>query len=170
LKAAEKLVQRGLDLHIILAGAGPELARHQEFLANSLPLTNRVSFLGACDNVSEVLNAMDVFVLPSVSEGMSNTLIEAMACELPVLATRVGGNPEVVGDEFSSSLFAPGDSDGLANGLERLARDPEMRRKLGMAARRRAVSKFSLDRMVGDYQRLYLELAEKRGLFKRMST
>jgi sugar transferase (PEP-CTERM/EpsH1 system associated) len=169
LKAAEVLVQRGVDVHVILVGAGPELARHQQFLANSVPLKNRVSFLGASDNVSELLNAMDVFVLPSFSEGMSNTLIEAMSCGLPVLATRVGGNPEVVGEELSGDLFVPGDSNGLADKLERLARNAEMRRSLGKVAHQRAVSMFSLDGMIGNYQGLYLELAEKHGLLKRMS-
>jgi sugar transferase (PEP-CTERM/EpsH1 system associated) len=166
LKAAEELIQRKLDIHVILVGDGQELVHLQEFVANSGLLKNRVSFLGRSDKVSDVLNALDVFVLPSVSEGMSNTLIEAMACEIPVLATRVGGNPEVVGDEFADDLFAPGDSHGLADRLERLSQNEEWRRNLGKAARRRAVAMFSLDRMVLDYQRLYLELAEKRGLFR----
>jgi sugar transferase (PEP-CTERM/EpsH1 system associated) len=167
LKAAALLAARGVDVHVLLAGAGPELARYQELLSTSPTLANRVSFLGARDDVYEVLNGMDVFVLPSLSEGMSNTLIEAMACGLPVLATRVGGNPEVVSSELSGSLFAPGDINGLAERLERLAQDADLRRNLGKAARQRAVSQFSLQSMVGNYKRLYLELAEQRGIFKR---
>ena len=108
---------------------------------------------------------MDVFVLPSISEGMSNTLIEAMACGLPVLATQVGGNPEVVGDEHSSWLFAPGDIDGLVQRLESLARSVNLCRSLGTAARQRAISMFSLERMVDNYRRLYVELAVRRGIF-----
>lgn len=168
LKAAEVLAQRGVDVHVLLAGAGPELTRHQKFLEGSPALMNRVTFLGSRDDVSEILNGMDVFVLPSFSEGMSNTLIEAMACELPVLATRVGGNPEVVGSQLADSLFTPGDVDGLAASLERLARDASLRRTLGKVARQRAVSSFSLECMVGNYQRLYLEMAERRGLLKRI--
>ena len=166
LKAAEDLVRRELDIHVILVGDGQELIHLQEFVANSDLLKDRVSFLGRSDKVSDLLNALDVFVLPSVSEGMSNTLLEAMACEIPVVATRVGGNPEVVGDEFAYDLFVPGDSNGLADRLERLAQNKECRRNLGKAARSRAVALFSLDRMVGDYGRLYLELAEKHGLLK----
>jgi sugar transferase (PEP-CTERM/EpsH1 system associated) len=170
LKAAAMLAQHGVDVHVLLAGAGPELTRYQQFLEGSRALANRVTFLGARDDVSEILNAMDVFVLPSFSEGMSNTLIEAMASELPVLATRVGGNPEVVGGELANTLFAPDDINGLAASLERLARDADLRRTLGKAARKRAVSSFSLQSMVGNYQRLYLELAERRGVFKRTTS
>jgi sugar transferase (PEP-CTERM/EpsH1 system associated) len=168
LKAAELLAQRGVDVHVLLAGAGPELTRHQKFLERSPALANRVTFLGSRDDISQILNGMDVFVLPSFSEGMSNTLIEAMACELPVLATRVGGNPEVVGSQLADSLFAPGDVDGLAASLERLAQDSSLRRTLGKVARQRAVSSFSLECMVGNYQQLYLEMAERRRLLKRI--
>ncbi len=168
LKAAELLAQRGVDVHVLIAGAGPELTRYQTFLERSPALMNRVTFLGSRDDVAEILNGMDVFVLPSFSEGMSNTLIEAMACELPVLATRVGGNPEVVGSQLADNLFVPGDVDGLAANLERLARDSALRRTLGNVARQRAVSSFSLECMVGNYQRLYLEMAERRGLLKRI--
>jgi sugar transferase (PEP-CTERM/EpsH1 system associated) len=165
LKSAELLVHRGADVHVLLAGSGPELTRHKQYLENSSALAGRVTFLGSSDNVSEILNAMDVFVLPSISEGMSNTLIEAMACGLPVLATRVGGNPEVIGDERSMGLFVPGDIDGLAQRLESLAGNVNLRRSLGTAARQRAVSMFSLERMVEDYRGLYRELAVRRGIF-----
>jgi len=165
LKSAELLVHRGVDVHVLLAGSGPELPRLRQSVENSSALGGRVSFLGSSDNISEILNAMDVFVLPSISEGMSNTLIEAMACGLPVLATRVGGNPEVVGDEHSSWLFAPGDIDGLVQRLESLARSVNLCRSLGTAARQRAISMFSLERMVDNYRRLYVELAVRRGIF-----
>lgn len=165
LKSAELLVRRGVDVHVLLAGSGPELPRLRQFLESSSALSGRVSFLGSSDNISEILNAMDVFVLPSISEGMSNTLIEAMACGLPVLATRVGGNPEVVGDDRSQWLFAPGDIDGLAQRLESLARNADLCRSLGTATRQRAISMFSLERMVDDYRRFYVELAVRRGIF-----
>jgi sugar transferase (PEP-CTERM/EpsH1 system associated) len=169
LRAAEVLHQRGIDVHVLLAGSGPELIRHQKYVKNSDALSGRVSFIGAADNVAEVLNAMDVFVLPSISEGMSNTLLEAMACGLPVIATRVGGNPEVVEEDRSGWLFTPGDVVGLAERLERLANGGELRQAMGKAARARIVSKFSMERMVSDYRRLYLHLAEKRGVLPRRS-
>jgi sugar transferase (PEP-CTERM/EpsH1 system associated) len=169
LKSAELLVHRGIDVHVLLAGSGPELTRHRQYLEDSAALAGRVTFLGSSANVSEILNAMDVFVLPSISEGMSNTLLEAMACGLPVLATRVGGNPEVVGDERSGRGFVPGDINGLAQHLESLAGNVNLRRSLGTAARQRAVSMFSLERMVEDYRSLYMELAVRRGILARNS-
>ena len=167
LRAAEVLHLRGVDVHVLLAGSGPELIRHQEYVENSAALAGRVSFVGAVDNVAEVLNAMDVFVLPSISEGMSNTLLEAMACGLPVIASRVGGSPEVIEEDRSGWLFAPGDVIGLAERLERLANSQEMRQSMGKAARARMVLKFSMERMVSDYRRLYLHLAMTRGVFAR---
>src|SRR5262249_42791001 len=108
------------------------------------------------------LNAMDVFVLPSLCEGMSNTLLEAMACGLPVLATRVGGNPEVVEENTCGWLFTPGDAAQLAVWLQRLMLDGSLRCQLGIASRKRAVRTFSLTGMVENYSQLYLELAERR--------
>jgi sugar transferase (PEP-CTERM/EpsH1 system associated) len=170
LKAAERLSQRGVNVHVLLVGSGPELIRHQEFLKTSVALAGRVTLLGATSKVSEVMNAMDVFVLPSISEGMSNTLLEAMACGLPVVATQVGGNTEVVGEPGRCGcLFAPGDINGLAEQLERLAIDSNARRNMGMAARERGLKMFSMQRMVEAYRHLYLELAERRGLLSRSS-
>jgi len=123
-----------------------------------------VTLVGASDRVPEILNAMDVFVLPSLGEGMSNTLLEAMSCGLPVLASRTGGNPEVVVDRESGWLFAPGNSDDLADQLEYLAASLETRRQLGKNARERAVQLFSLNGMMQRYRSLYVELAERRGV------
>ena len=95
---------------------------------------------------------------------MSNTLLEAMASSLPVVATRVGGNPELVEDGRSGWFFKPGDVAALAAILERIGRDSNLREELGQAARRRAVEHFSLDGMIESYRNLYVELARKRGV------
>ncbi len=162
LQAADQLLGRGMDLHVLLVGSGPEMASLQQQASAAARLRGRVWFLGACDRVTEVLNAMDVFVLPSLGEGMSNTLLEAMGCGLPLVATRVGGNPEVVGERDAGCLFQPGDVAGLAKTLHYLATNPEIRRRLRLAARDRAVRQFSLKQMLEQYRNLYLEAARRR--------
>jgi glycosyltransferase involved in cell wall biosynthesis len=114
---------------------------------------------------------MDVFVLPSLREGMSNTLLEAMACGLPVLASNVGGNPEIIENNLNGSLFAPGDVEWLANKLQLLASNPSLIHELGTAARNRAIESFSLSRMLDSYRSFYLELASRRQVaVARMNT
>jgi len=167
LKAAEILVQSGVDIHVLLAGFGPELHRLRRYATDSLVLPGRVTFLGATENVGEVLNALDVFVLPSLSEGMSNTLLEAMACGIPAVATRVGGNPEVVEENRSGLLFAAGNVAEFSDCLARLAREHDLRNELGEAARKRILSRFSLGRMVDNYSQLYMELGLKAGILSR---
>jgi sugar transferase (PEP-CTERM/EpsH1 system associated) len=164
LQAAEILAGRGVPVHLLLVGSGPELSRHQEFVAASPRLSGRVTFVGSATDVPALLNATDVFVLPSLSEGMSNTLLEAMASGLPVVATRVGGNPELIEDERSGWLFKPGDVADLAARLERLAMDSDLRHLMGQGARRRVVQHFSLEGMINGYRDLYLNLARKRGI------
>jgi glycosyltransferase involved in cell wall biosynthesis len=160
LKAAALLSRSGIDARVLLVGSGPERERLQGQAAGALE--GRVCFAGDSSRVPEMLNAMDVFVLPSLNEGMSNTLLEAMACGLPVLATSAGGNPEIIEDNVNGCLFTPGDVEWLANKLKLLARDPTLVHQLGTAARNRAIESFSLSRMLETYRRFYLDLAARR--------
>jgi sugar transferase (PEP-CTERM/EpsH1 system associated) len=160
--AASKLVASGVDIRVVLVGAGPERESLRSLASGQLD--GRVCFVGDSDRVPELLNAMDVFVLASRGEGMSNTLLEAMACGLPLLATGVGGNPEIVKEERTGWLFVPGDVNELAGKLMLLAKDPSLKLRFGEAARERAVESFSLDRMLANYRNLYTELAERRGV------
>jgi len=162
LRATEQLLSRGINLHVLLVGKGPDQESIQRQVQNSPLLARNVTLTGVSDQVAEILNAMDVFVLPSLGEGMSNTLLEAMACGLPVVASRAGGNPEVVEDQKSGWLFTPGDTDNLANQLEHLAANAETRRQLGLSARQRVVQLFSLEGMMHRYRSLYLGLARRR--------
>lgn len=164
LRAANQLISRGDDLVVVLVGSGPDLDTLRQQANASERLRTRVHFLGACDQVPDTLNAMDVFVLPSLGEGMSNTLLEGMAAALPVVATNVGGNPEVVVDRHSGYLFKPGDTAGLSQALDSLSKNSELRLKLGSAARERAVTMFSLKSMMEQYQDLYLSAARARGI------
>ncbi len=165
LKAARSLATEFSNLHVVLVGSGPESDTLTNYVAGSPELNRRVAFAGALDDVGGVLNAMDVFVLPTLIEGMSNTLLEAMAVGLPVVATRVGGNPEVVAEGACGYLFTPQDVTGLTCLLRMLLRDEHLRRELGRTARQRAVQEFSLEAMVGRYTDLYLDLASRRSVF-----
>lgn len=159
LKAAETLAPEVPNLHVLLVGAGQELERLQSYAANSSQLAGRVIFTGAAEGVAELLNAMDIFVLPTLMEGMSNTLLEALAAGLPVVATRVGGNPEVVAEGECGYLFAPQDVPELICQLRTLLRDSRLRADFGRAARERALRQFSLECMLRRYRDLYLNLA-----------
>jgi glycosyltransferase involved in cell wall biosynthesis len=162
LRAAERLLRAGRNVHVLVAGAGPDLEKLKAQVATSEVLRERVTFVGATDRVPELMNAMDVFVLPSICEGMSNTILEAMASGLPVVATSAGGNPELVENGQSGLLFSPSCVESLTQHLVRLTDDSELRTQLGKDARQRAVNLFSLSGMIQRYRDLYLELTARR--------
>jgi sugar transferase (PEP-CTERM/EpsH1 system associated) len=164
LRAMELVVNRGINAHALLVGSGPELGRIQQLVAGSTKLKGRVTFLGDSDAVPGLLNAMDVFALPSISEGMANTLLEAMAAGLPVIATGVGGNLEVIEKHVSGWLFPPGDAEALAALLILVANREDLRQRYGVAARQRVMRNFSLRSMLDSYRHLYLEMATNRKL------
>ena len=147
---------------LVVAGDGPSRPDLERTIA-TLGLEGRVRLLGERGDVPQVLAALDVFVLCSVGEGMSNSILEAMAAGLPVIATRVGGNPELVIDEETGLLVEPLQPEGLAGALGRYLLDPALTARHGRAARNRALSKFSLDAMVADYAHLYARLLRSRG-------
>jgi sugar transferase (PEP-CTERM/EpsH1 system associated) len=119
---------------------------------------------GTRDDVPGLLGDMDVFVLGSLREGISNTVLEAMASGVPVIATATGGNGELIESGQTGELVPVGDADALANAIRRYAADRELRARHGKRARERAVAQFSLDGMVDNYRRLYDELlASARG-------
>lgn len=164
LRAAEILIREGVEVRVVLVGPGGERSSLETLASESAELRGRVVFVGGTERVPELLNALDTFVLPSLSEGLSNTLLEAMATGLPVVATGVGGNPEVVEEGRSGFLFAPRDVVGLSELLRRLAGAPALRRQIGTAARRRVLDEFSLERMFLAYRELYLGLARQKGV------
>jgi sugar transferase (PEP-CTERM/EpsH1 system associated) len=164
LRAVEIMVRGGIDAHALLVGSGPELPRNQQIAADSPVLAGRVTFIGDCDQVPDLLNAMDAFALTSISEGMSNTLLEAMATGLPVIATDVGGNPEIIVEDSSGWLFRPRDAESLAARLTLLAAQENLRRQTGAAAREQVIERFSLERMLKEYTSLYRGLAAQHGI------
>jgi glycosyltransferase involved in cell wall biosynthesis len=106
-----------------------------------------------------LLHAADVVVLPSLTEGLSNIVLEAMATNLPVVGTRIGGLREQIEDGITGLLVAPRDADALAQALTTVLRDPDLRAKLGGAARVRVEQRYSSTSMVDAYEGLYERLA-----------
>ena len=143
---------------LVLVGDGEE-RQALEATARRLGVSHRVIFTGVRRDVPRLLGAADVFALSSLSEGISIAILEAMAAGLPVVATRVGGNPEIVIDGQTGLLVEPGRPDLLAAALEQLLKDPRRAAALGAAGRRRAEEKFSLRAMVGAYAAMYREVA-----------
>jgi len=105
--------------------------------------------------VPEILRGLDCFALPSLAEGISNTILEAMACGLPVVATRVGGNPELIEEGSTGRLVPQANAEALAGALFHYYDDPVLARSHGRAGRKLILQRFSLDRMVSDYLSLY---------------
>jgi sugar transferase (PEP-CTERM/EpsH1 system associated) len=158
LEAVALLRGEGTQVAALLAGDGPLSGRLRQ-QAEALGISADVHLLGHRPDVELVLAALDVFVLPSLSEGLSNTILEAMATGLPVVATRVGGADELVIDGVTGILVPPGAPVQLAAALAGILRDPAQRDRMGHAARRRAESEFSLPVVIRTYQDLYEELA-----------
>jgi glycosyltransferase involved in cell wall biosynthesis len=144
----------GSDAFFVLVGAGPEEALLRR-KAREAGITRRVMFCPPREDIARVYAAADVFVLPSVSEGLSNALLEAMSSGLAVLGSRVGGTADAVVDGVSGLLFDPGDPGGPDLCIRRLLDSPELVRRLGRAARETAEGRFSLERAAESYLRLY---------------
>ena len=151
------------DVSAVVVGDGPERVRLGE-VSDRLKLTERVFFVGHQEDVWPWLAALDVFVLCSDWEGMSNALLEGMAAGLPVVATAVGGTTDVVVDGVTGLLVPPRDPPALAEAVVRLLRDPDLRHRMGEAGRHRVEEHFSLERMVGRTQALYQQLLDAKGL------
>jgi glycosyltransferase involved in cell wall biosynthesis len=137
-----------------VAGEGPCLPEVRRLVAEA-QVESTVRFLGLVRDVPGLLGRSGMFVLPSLNEGISLTLLEAMAVGLPVVATCVGGTPEVVEDGVSGLLVPPGDPEALAAAILRLRRDSALARRLGEAGRRRVEQHFDVVRMVRAYEQLY---------------
>jgi sugar transferase (PEP-CTERM/EpsH1 system associated) len=155
-RATAMAVERVLGLRVAIAGGGP-CRRDLERFAAGLGLGDRIAFLGEVRDVPPVLARARMFVLPSRSEGIPLTVLEAMACGLPVVATRVGGLPEVVDEGVTGLLVPSADPAALADAMARIWNDPERRERMGRAGRRRAEDRFDVRRMVAQYELLYRE-------------
>ena len=132
-------------------------------LAQYLNIADRVTFAGQQHDIPTWLAAFDIFALSSNWEGMSNALLEAMATQLPVVATAVGGTPEVVVDSETGLLIPPRDPDALAQAIARLLRNPDLRDRMGQAGRKRIKRYFSIVETIRRTEGLYTTLLQEKG-------
>ena len=146
----------------LLIGEGAHRAELEREIER-LQVVNDVCLFGYSDHIPELLNCMDVYVQSSLYEGFSNTILEAMACGLPVIASAVGGTQDVVADGQEGLLFQSGDEQGLALAIARLYDDSGLRHSLSLQARYRAVQNFSVRYMTQTYEMMYWQLACKMG-------
>jgi glycosyltransferase involved in cell wall biosynthesis len=160
LRAAAIVAGQRSDYRLEIAGDG-EARPGLEALSAELGLGEHVRFLGNVGDVPGLLARASALVLPSFSEGISLTLLEGMARGLPVVATRVGGNPEVVEDGVTGRLVPPGEPDALAGALSDVWPASDRTRELGRAGRERVERLFDVRRMVAEYEALYLRLTKR---------
>jgi glycosyltransferase involved in cell wall biosynthesis len=156
------------DAELVVIGDGP-LRQQLEQRAAHLGIAEHVHFLGERRDARSLLSAFDVFVLSSVIEGMPNVLLEALAAERPVVATSVGGAPEIITHEETGLLVSASDPDALAGAILRLLAQPAEGARLARAGRVVAARRFSTDAMVTSFTALYEDLAAERGLPRMLS-
>ena len=161
LRAAAQLVERGAAIRVVLAGDGPERARLVR-LASRLGIEKRVGFRGEVphEQVPAVLSELDVFVMPSRAEGFGVAALEAAAMELPVVASRVHGIPDVVLDGETGLLVPPGDVSALADAISRLVSDAPLRSTMGRAGRAFVEQRYRWEDNVTQMERLYRHVLE----------
>ncbi len=164
LHALYKVAEKFNDALLLIAGDGP-LRPDMEELTRKLGIDKQVRFLGICHNIPELMNAADAFVLSSRWEGFGLVLVEAMACQLPVVATDSGGPREILNGGTLGFLVPPGDSEALATATAKMmALSEAERRAMGEAGRAHIKANYSLERVVDQWEALYMELLQKKGI------
>lgn len=167
--AVARLAPHHPRLHLVLVGGGPDRDA-LEGLAHTLGVSDRVIFTGPRRDLPVVLAALDVLALPSTFEGFGIVQAEAMYLGAPVVATSHGGSTEVVDDGVTGFLVAFGDEAALAERIDRLAGDPELRERMGEAGRRRVIERFTAGAMAQGYAKLYDRPARRRSWSKESTT
>ena len=164
IRAFKILSQEFNHVKLLLIGEGPDMLEIKS-LIEKLDLTNKIKLLGNRNDIRDILTVMDIFVLPSISEGISLSILEAMASHVPVVTTNVGGNPEIIENGKNGILVGPDNADELANAIRTLIVNPDKRKELGNSGRKIVEEKFALDRMVEDYESLYVLSLNKKGKY-----
>ena len=148
-------------MRLLIAGDGPQRGEVEAEI-RAAGLQQHVWLAGTRNDVPEILRGLDAFALPSRAEGISNTILEAMACGLPIVATHVGGNPDLIEDGVTGRLVPPADPAALGDALLALFADPATCRSMSRSARADCERRFSLERMVADYAAVYDQLLARR--------
>jgi glycosyltransferase involved in cell wall biosynthesis len=161
IRAVGRVYETCPQVRLVMVGDGP-LRPGLEQLTAQLGLSETVIFTGLRSDVPRLLGALDVFVLPSEREALPVAVLEAMAAGLPVVATRVGGLPEVVDDGATGFLVPPGDVDALQSVLAKLAGDPALAARLGASGQAHVQAHFTVQQMVRQVERLYDQLVQRK--------
>ena len=161
LDAMARIVREEARVHLVLLGSG-ELEKELRRQAERLELNDRVTFAGYRADAARYLSAMDLFVMPSVEEGLGTSLLDAQAAGVPVVATRSGGIPEAIHDGVTGRIVAPAQPSELAQAILALVRDPELRSRMGRAGRTWVEDGFTADRMIDETLGIYRELVARR--------
>ncbi|MCF8034431.1 MAG: glycosyltransferase [Desulfarculaceae bacterium] len=154
LEATARLARSRSGFRVIIAGSGESLGELQG-QARQLGVSDKVSFLGERKDIPDLLSASDALVMSSLNEGISMAILEAMAAGLPVIATDVGGNSELVKDQHTGLLVGAKDAAGLAGAMQRAVDDPGRLRQMGQAGQSVCLNQFSLQQMVENYCAVY---------------
>ena len=162
LKVARRCRDAGDHVRFVIVGGG-RLLEELESVRDQMGLADVVTFAGWVKNASEAaLPAFDIYFQPSLWEAMSIAILEAMSAGKPVVATRAGETPHVIDNGTDGLLANVGDIEAMATAITSLARDPELRRRLGTAGRRKALERYTVSHMTGEYESLYLDVLGRR--------
>jgi glycosyltransferase involved in cell wall biosynthesis len=161
IKAWPEVVRRTPQARLLLVGDGPQGEPIRK-LIDELKISDSIEFWGIRHDVAEILRAVDLFVLPSLSEAASLTLLEAMSCQCPPVVTQVGGNPEHVTDGVEGRLVPRGDFVRMGEAIVDLLGSASLRRSMGLASRQRVIEAFDLNQAIRRYAELYSTLTNKR--------
>ena len=161
--AAPKVVEQFPSVRFVFAGDGAQRAEFER-QAGELSLSKNFMFLGRRDDIPQILRNCDIAVLPSKAEGLPNAVLEYMCAGLPVVASAVGGNAEIVRDGVTGLLVPAQDSAALANALLKLLRDPSLAQRLAKGSHEFVIKNFSFERLVREVDEMYTDLLRRKGV------
>ncbi|MHB8711794.1 MAG: glycosyltransferase family 4 protein [Trichloromonadaceae bacterium] len=159
IKAMPNVIQNYPNAHLLVVGDGGEMKKLKAEVFN-LNICHNVTFLGFRNDIPDILNILDIYILPSISEGLPMGLLEAMAVGCPIIASRVGGVPEILKHKDNALLVEPGRSEELATSIKQLIKSPSLRKRLSAKVSEDFDEKYSVKQMVDKYQELFSKASQ----------